>query len=148
MEYHLQYLVKLECSTTFDIFEINNRTSGIYYGYEKSDTGLNLFWPVYIVEWICLAFFDTKFRTYFGGVPPYMEFTKGSAHAQNFIKKCRKIVYYMGDLFVRYLPIHLFQLLNLNHINFKIKKMDTLIKSGPRRQYFLFFKLIYSQHDA
>ena len=40
----------------------------------------------------------------------------------------------MCVLFVRYLPIHLFQLLDLN--NFKIKKMDTLIKSGPKRQDF------------
>ena len=43
-----------------------------------------------------------------GGVPPYMEFTQGSAHAQNFIKFCIKIVYYMCVLFVRYLPFHLY----------------------------------------
>ena len=28
-----------------------------------------------------------------GGIPPYMEFTLGSAHAHNFIKFCRKIVF-------------------------------------------------------
>ena len=61
-----------------------------------------------------------------------MDFTLGSAYAQNFIKICEKIIYYMWVLFVSYIPIHIFQLLNLN--NFKIKKMDTLIKNGPRRQ--------------
>ena len=71
-----------------------------------------------------------------GGVPPYMEFTLGSAHAQNFIKFCRKIVYYMCVLFVRYLLFHLLQLLNLKKKKIKIKRMDTLIKSGPRRQDF------------
>ena len=54
-----------------------------------------------------------------GGVPPYMEFTWGSANAQNCIKFCRKIVFYMCVLFVRYLPIHLFQLLNLNNFKFQ-----------------------------
>ena len=47
-----------------------------------------------------------------GGDPPYME------HANNFIKFCRKIVYDMCVPFVRYLPIYLFQLLNLNSFKF------------------------------
>ena len=47
-----------------------------------------------------------------------MDLHKGSAHVQNFIKFCRKIVYSMCVLFVRYLPIHLFQLLNLNNFKF------------------------------
>ena len=52
-----------------------------------------------------------------------MGFTEGSAHAQNFIKFCRKIVYYMCLLFVGYLPIYLFLLLNLNDFEFeKLKK--------------------------
>ena len=52
-------------------------------------------------------------------------------HAQNFIKCCIKIVYHINFIFVRYVSIYLFQLLNLRgFFNFRNgKKMNTQIWS-------------------
>ena len=69
----------------------------------------------------CLKHADYEQGRYIRGsstIIYYVEFTKGSAHAQNFIKFCRKIVYYMCVLFVRYLPKHLYPLLNLTNVKF------------------------------
>ena len=78
-----------------------------------------------------------------------MEFTKGYAHEQNFIKFCVKIVYYMSVPSWRYLSIHLFQFLNINNFKFQIKKkIGALIKSDLKRPEFGFFYVICFQHDA